>query len=997
MNLAQIQVVHEAIAEAHEKASLNDTAGADAAWVEAANLALAADGIDEEVATRQEAVELLQTLERNLAAESRYIEVATLLWGNGMFDSRPSPVRDVFEEVTKNSRLLIMGGSSLSKCLGPDVPVLMFDGSTKKAKDVRVGDVLMGDDNTPRNVLQKDVGHGPLYRIIPERGDPWVCNDAHILSLRVTSPRKCGSGAWSRKWIKGETKDIPLTDYVKLSRTSRSRLKQFHVGVEFADKPLPFDPYIYGAWLGDGCTIFPTLHTPDGPMAKEWMRYWETVPGMRSSINVQKEGKCAVWRASKAKGTYRNRFTDFIRTSVDGEGKFIRKEYLVNSRGNRLKLLAGLLDSDGFLEKRGASYGFVGKSERFVRQVAWLARSLGFAARVWPAKHSIKKIGFTAVYWHTRISGTGVSEIPCLEKPARESTSLKDMCCTSFKVEPIGGGEYHGFLIDGNHRFLLGDFTVTHNTFSCGVLFYIAWRQDPHWTAVKLAAPSETHLYTNLFSHLVALHRAAVIPMTDDDARKVQVNETEMFISMSDALPEMRIQGVLCKQSAISAGALRGHKPKPYRKPLHPVLGNSTRLLILIDEGSQVSPGAFEDIRTTEASIDERIKNVKIVIAFNPERVDQKIVQMAEPPDGWDIEQVDTLYKYISKQGYPVLRLDGKRFENVVERRVIYPRMLTYEAFLDFLKAGEHSGVYWAKGRGFPPLKDNAWTVIPPAWVQSQRGEPVYTGLPKNIAALDTALAGSDKALLGIGRWGEASGWTDQNGKTEWFISRADPSLRITKHVAVLDQIFQLPKTNSTVEIIQEVMGRCKALGIPPENVAMDAGGNAGGVWSHAKKFWGDVLGVDNGTRASESKVLAEDQLTCYDMYHLKATELWFAMKRWLEPTVCALLISPIVPSSPLFMQLTTRRYRNIKGAKVQIEPKHEWRHRNSGQSPDEADILNLLVEWCRERGGVTPGIQETVNGQGAGEGYEGPMSLESADEPDTISTAEWEPNALES
>src|SRR5574343_999391 len=119
-------------------------------------------------------------------------------------------------------------------------------------------------------------------------------------------------------------------------------------------------------------------------------------------------------------------------------------------------------------------------------------------------------------------------------------------------------------------------------TFSVGVYYYLQWRMDPYWTAVKIAAPNETALYTNLFSHLVALHKGAVIPMTDDDKDKVSVNETEYFISMKDALPEMRIQGILCKQSQVSAGAMRGHKPKTYRKPDHPVLGNSTRLFILI-------------------------------------------------------------------------------------------------------------------------------------------------------------------------------------------------------------------------------------------------------------------------------------------------------------------------------------------------------------------------------------------------------------------------------
>lgn len=487
---------------------------------------------------------------------------------------------------------------------------------------------------------------------------------------------------------------------------------------------------------------------------------------------------------------------------------------------------------------------------------------------------------------------------------------------------------------DNSKLIILGGSSLS-KTFSCGVYFYLEWRRDPYWTAVKLAAPSEDHLYTNLFSHLVALHKGAVIPMTEDDASKVKVNETDLFISMADALPEMRIQGVLCKQSQISAGALRGHKPKPYRKPIHPKYGNSTRLFILIDEGTQVSPGAFEDIKTTEASIDPLLDTVKIVMPCNPEGITYKIVQMAEPEEGWDPEQVDTLYSWTSKQGYPVLRLDGKRFENVVERRTIYPRMLTYEAFLGFLKAGEHSATYWAKGRGFPPLKDNAYTIIPPSWVQSQRGDPIYVGKVDNIAALDTALGGGDKAIFGVGRWGEAAGWTKMDGTVEWFVNRADPTQKINKHVCVLDQLFQLQKTQSTVEIMQEVMGRCKSMGIPPENLVMDSGGNAAGVWSHAKTFWGDVLGVSSGTAASDERVLSDDQMGAYDQFQLKATELWFAFKKWLDPVVCAMLIQPTVPTSPLFTELTTRRYYNVKGGKVQVEAKDIYRARNHGASPD--------------------------------------------------------------
>lgn len=988
--LDAIQLIHEAIADGVEASRQGDDATSGDRWKEAANLALVASGVDGEVNDKQEAVQVLQALEKNLAEQGKFIEVAVLLWGNGMFDSRPSVVREVFKAVQENSKLIILGGSSLSKCLAVGTKVIMYDGSMKKVEDVVSGDVLMGDDSSPRNVLSTGRGSGQLYRIVPSHGPSWVCNDEHIITMKCRIDKKNGNGTISSYRYKGNVMDFPIKEWMGKSPSFRKEWCQFHVGVEFGERPIEVDPYIYGLWIADGGVGVPVMHKPDGGQSRAWCEYFES-NGM--AIRRQDGPTCPAWFVKKPEGgPGENWFTTFIRKSYwDGE-KRILEDYRINSRENRLRLLAGLIDGDGTVATNGGAFSYTTKYDGLADDIVFLARSCGFYANSRKQETTATNFDFTGIYNQIYIGGD-VAEIPTKVKKIRHNQD--EPLGRTIEVEDAGIGEWAGFEIDGNRRFLLEDFTVTHNTFSCGVYFYLQWRMDSYWTAVKLAAPSEDHLYTNLFSHLVALHKGAVIPMTDNDAENVKVNETDLFISMKDALPEMRIQGVLCKQSQISAGALRGHKPKPYRKPAHPKYGNSTRLLILIDEGTQVSPGAFQDIATTEASIDPGMDNVKIVMPCNPEGITYKIVQMAEPEEGWDPEQVDTLYSWVSKQGYPVLRLDGKRFENVVERRTIYPRMLTYEAFLGFLRAGEHSAAYWAKGRGFPPLKDNAYTIIPPSWVQSQRGEPIYVGKVDNIAALDTALSGGDKAILGIGRWGEAAGWTHMNGETEWFVNRADPTQKINKHVMVVDQLFQLPKTSSATEMVQELMGRCNGMGIPPENVVLDKGGNAAGVWSHARTFWGDVLGIENGVKASDERVLSDDQMTAYDTYNLKATELWFAFKRWLDPVVCAILIHPIIPSSPLFTQLTTRRYYNVKGGKVQVEAKEIYRARNQGHSPDEADVCLLLCEWCRQRGKVLPGIMEKNKDDTPGDTVR--VSLQNADEQEPLGTqGEWQPNRLD-
>lgn len=71
------------------------------------------------------------------------------------------------------------------KCLGKDTPVMLSDGTVKKVQDIKVGDMLMGDDFTPRYVLSTCKGIDKLHKIVPTTNDynPYVVNEPHILSL----------------------------------------------------------------------------------------------------------------------------------------------------------------------------------------------------------------------------------------------------------------------------------------------------------------------------------------------------------------------------------------------------------------------------------------------------------------------------------------------------------------------------------------------------------------------------------------------------------------------------------------------------------------------------------------------------------------------------------------------------------------------------------------------------------------------------------------------
>ncbi|CAG8639420.1 2790_t:CDS:1, partial [Dentiscutata heterogama] len=76
------------------------------------------------------------------------------------------------------------------KCFGKGTPILMYDGRIKAVETIKEGDQVMGDDSTPRNVSGVTSGKGILYKIVPINysfAQPFVCNDAHILVLKMMS------------------------------------------------------------------------------------------------------------------------------------------------------------------------------------------------------------------------------------------------------------------------------------------------------------------------------------------------------------------------------------------------------------------------------------------------------------------------------------------------------------------------------------------------------------------------------------------------------------------------------------------------------------------------------------------------------------------------------------------------------------------------------------------------------------------------------------------
>lgn len=355
-------------------------------------------------------------------------------------------------------------------CHNKGTTILMFDGSLKNVENVKIGDLLMGPDSKPREVLKLVRGRDKMAQIVPTKGDPFVVNENHILSL-IPSGRN--------RTVK-HILNVSVKDYMAQSICYRDRFKLYKTGVEFSNpRKLDLDPYILGLWLGDGTSSEPSITTADLEIKNMWIAYGRLL-NLYPTINQPKNNKSATIRLSPNEWR-QNQLLNNLRELNLLNNKHVPQTYLTASRQDRLRLLAGLIDTDGSITGKkmyGSSYDIISKWEHLAEQIAFLSRSLGFSAYVksciktcWVGKKI--KTQFKGKYYRVSISGN-INEIPVIleRKKCSPRKQVKDVLRTGFTVVPMPEDNYYGFIVDSDHLYLMGDFTVTHN---CGKTSFIRY------------------------------------------------------------------------------------------------------------------------------------------------------------------------------------------------------------------------------------------------------------------------------------------------------------------------------------------------------------------------------------------------------------------------------------------------------------------------------------------------------------------------------------------
>lgn len=360
-------------------------------------------------------------------------------------------------------------------CHAKGTKIMMFDGTLKNVEQIKIGEKLMGDDSTPRLVKQLFRGKDKMYKIYSKSNFSntdlskythdnfsYIVNSFHRLALHFVGYNKILfdeiKQMWTIKWIekdqynyiekfksfkvkklknkqiiyekaklfqeynrlnnanmvkKNDKLKLTVIDYLNIPDNIRKLFVGYRCDIEFEEKKLDLDPYMFGYWLGNK-----KLHSE--------------ISDKLSFCNILKKYNL-----------------------FENANRFIPHIYKCNSKKQRLYLLAGIIDAIGYYNSK--NYEIKLTSATLADDIIFLGKSLGYKTCKYKKNNSnLYKINIFGA----------LNAIPVRNpnKIANNDSCNENNLLYPINIKYMGEDNYYGFEVDGNNKYLLNDFTCTFNS-----------------------------------------------------------------------------------------------------------------------------------------------------------------------------------------------------------------------------------------------------------------------------------------------------------------------------------------------------------------------------------------------------------------------------------------------------------------------------------------------------------------------------------------------------
>lgn len=489
--------------------------------------------------------------------------------------------------------------------------------------------------------------------------------------------------------------------------------------------------------------------------------------------------------------------------------------------------------------------------------------------------------------------------------------------------------------IQTNAKVIILGSASSGKSYSIAAFCVLDWLRDPLFTSIRVISTTKGHAKKNTFSSILRFYESAIVPLPG-------ISQTE-YVGMDVKDRHAGISMIAIADGQDGKNTLQGFHPVRRPKP-DPILGPLSRIRVFADECEMIPATVWKGIGNITSNV-HGIETVKIIAACNPWNVTSVTAGLAESAKGWNKTDPDKDFEWMSKMGYAVCRVDAAYSENVIQKKEIFPGLMSYEGYEEKrAKTGGNDAEYWCYGRGFYPLQGTTDQLIPFTLLTNWVGEWIFDSGAVAVAGVDLAFEGDD-CIFVAGRYGMATAY--RNPGSDIIIKLETP-----KYCVQIDQYRTLEKVR-TEAMYEQIVKTAKEFGVSMQYLALDKSGVGKGVADlFFERGHREVLAIGWGQGSTHTLVLDESRNRCDELYDGIASEMYHALRAYLEFDF--IKCSPNFSQDRITKEITGRKHlRSRMGhtgeTMYRLEDKKSFRAR-SGKSPDVADALVMCLHVARTR-----------------------------------------------
>lgn len=274
--------------------------------------------------------------------------------------------REALKNIKENKHNIMLFSRQLGKALALDTPILTTNGWSTMG-DIKEGDYVYGDDGKPTEVVvATNVQHNhDCYEVEFDNGEKIVADADHLWVVQ--------SICYNYKYNKVTKTTKELFDSIENVHNKKGSIFiDISDKIDYSDVELPINPYVLGYWLGDGSSS-------DGricfsPLDAASILSYLTENGYELGKEYLQRDSCFVQTILKLRPSLRA--LNLI------NNKHIPEIYKRSSVNQRIEIISGLIDTDGWADQKHGSYEFYNKNNTLVDDVREILSTLGIKNRI---------------------------------------------------------------------------------------------------------------------------------------------------------------------------------------------------------------------------------------------------------------------------------------------------------------------------------------------------------------------------------------------------------------------------------------------------------------------------------------------------------------------------------------------------------------------------------------------------------------------------------------